>query len=282
MKHIISVLFSLLLVGTAYADGGTDSELMGSGIHPEAARLLGESRATGLSAAGTSQGTATLLKATVNVFTTVTTASAEGVKLPTKTNIPRDDITVVNQGAGIMQVYPPTGGAINNAGTNIPIAVAPGYSAVFRRISSTGWSGIIEGADANQGYFTSAGLIFPSRGQSIQHTVYLVTPLASPTIGSNIVLPGYNVFPPTPTANAAAILEPSTGSNTTPVPGQCMEFYNPGAATVRVKAGGGATMNGATAGGYVAVATLTSGKCCATSTSNYACVLHTNPTPAGP
>ena len=129
--------------------------------------------------------------------------------------------------------------------------------------------------------FDATGITFPLTGSGANLAPYTVTAATTPVVQTNMILPGYNVFP-TAASNAQAILAPSTGANTTPVAGQQFQIYNSGPNTVRVKAGGGATMNGATAGGYLAVATLISATCIASSTSNYDCRLNVNPTPAGP
>lgn len=143
MRSFLLLIAALFLAPVmARADGATYSELMGSGIAAEVAKLIGESRAAGLTAAGTTQGTATAIKSSVNTFTTVTTASAEGARLPTKSVVARDVFTVINNGAGILKVYPPTGGSINNGSTNAAIQIQSGGDGRFMRTSSTAWTAI--------------------------------------------------------------------------------------------------------------------------------------------
>jgi hypothetical protein len=110
---------------------------------------------------------------------------------------------------------------------------------------------------------------------------YTVTAATTPVVGTNMLLPGYNIVP-TVAANAKAILMPATGADSTPIAGKVYQIYNQGGNTIHIVAGGGATMNEATAGGYLALATKLSATCFSSSTSNYDCRLNVNPTPAGP
>lgn len=71
----------------------------------------------GLSAAGnSSQGSATALVGYINELTTVTTGSADSVKLPAATV--GKVVVIINNGAGIAQVYPATGETIDGAAAN--------------------------------------------------------------------------------------------------------------------------------------------------------------------
>jgi hypothetical protein len=99
---------------------------------------------------------------------------------------------------------------------------------------------------------------------------------ATPVAGTNIIKPGLNVVP-TYAANHAAFI-----GQATVVPGEVFEVYNEGANSVRLKAAGGATLNGATAGGYLILATKLSATCKSVSATNQSCELSVNPTPAGP
>ena len=76
--------------------------------------------ATGISAAGTTQATATPITAGVNNITTVTSAS--GVILPTYQ--PGDTFTVVNRGVVALLVYPPVGSTIGTLAVNAGYSVA--------------------------------------------------------------------------------------------------------------------------------------------------------------
>jgi hypothetical protein len=102
------------------------------------------------------------------------------------------------------------------------------------------------------------------------------TMAATPVVGTNVFSPGLNVVP-TAAANTAAFLGAAT-----PVPGQEFIINNSGPNAVRVKAAGGATLNGATAGGYISVPTLATVRCITASATNQVCLQPVVPTPAGP
>lgn len=82
---------------------------------------------TGISAAGTTQATATVLTTDLNYITTC--AANAGVILPVgelaKT------VTVFNNGANSLSVYPPVGGALGKMAVNIPCFISPGQSITF-------------------------------------------------------------------------------------------------------------------------------------------------------
>lgn len=81
----------------------------------------------GITAAGTTQGTATTITATSDFqnleVTTVVTASANGIVLPTSTAAMR--FNIINRGAGILKIYPASTGTINGGTASAPITVAP-------------------------------------------------------------------------------------------------------------------------------------------------------------
>lgn len=86
--------------------------------------LATESAANGVSAAGTTQGTATLLSSLINRITTV--GANAGVVLPA--SAAGLIITVINSGANTLSVYPDTGSTINGLGTNIPTLLPVGQT----------------------------------------------------------------------------------------------------------------------------------------------------------
>ena len=112
-------------------------------------------------------------------------------------------------------------------------------------------------------------------GQGVRLPTYVPTMAATPVAGTNMFKVGLNVVP-TAAANTAALLD------ATPTPGNTYVIYNSGANSIRIKGGGATTINGATAGGYVVLATLQSAVCRVTSASNANCILEVAPTPAGP
>jgi hypothetical protein len=103
-----------------------------------------------VSAAGSTQGTATALTVDYNVVTTV--ASSTGVRLPTATAGRR--IVIVNKGANTLSIYPATGGAINALSANAAIQVAANGSIELMASSTTQWYAI-----ARIEIFNSAGTL---------------------------------------------------------------------------------------------------------------------------
>lgn len=112
-------------------------------------------------------------------------------------------------------------------------------------------------------------------GYNIRLAAAVPTMAATPVAGTNLIYPGLNVIP-TAAADTAAMFA------ATPVVGVQYQIFNSGPNTVRIKGGGATTLNGATAGGYIAMATLTNAYCVVTSASNINCSVAPAPTPAGP
>jgi len=99
--------------------------------------------------------------------------------------------------------------------------------------------------------------------------------IATPITGTNFFAPGLNIVPATVTASTAAFLGAAT-----PTPGTSFTIYNSSASSVFVKAAGGATINGATAGGKFTLATLCRVTCEYTSATNASCAVPTCLTPS--
>jgi len=91
-----------------------------------------------VSAAGTTQGTATALTVDYNVITTV--AASSGVVLPTATAGRR--IVIVNKGANTLSIYPATGAAIDALAANAATQVAANGSIEIMASSATQWYSI--------------------------------------------------------------------------------------------------------------------------------------------
>jgi hypothetical protein len=91
-----------------------------------------------VSAAGTTQGTATALTVDYNVITTA--AASSGVVLPTATAGRR--IVIVNKGANTLSIYPATGGTIDALSANAAIQVAANGSIQIMASSITQWYSI--------------------------------------------------------------------------------------------------------------------------------------------
>ena len=104
---------------------------------------------------------------------------------------------------------------------------------------------------------------------------YTATFAATPAAPANVIL-GRVAIVPTAAANAAGLLKP------TPQVGDFVTIFNSGPNAVRIKAGGAATINGSSAGGYIPLATQQGAECLATGSAAWFCALNTVPTPAGP
>ena len=113
----------------------TPSTFIAPGTIQDTTGMLLSTNAT-VTAAGATQGTATALTRSYNVVTTV--ASNTGVALPTPSTAGLL-VTVVNKGANTLRVYPATGGAIDSAGTNAFVSLAPNGSVTYEASSTTNW-----------------------------------------------------------------------------------------------------------------------------------------------
>jgi hypothetical protein len=87
---------------------------------------------TAVSAAGTTQGTATAVYVPVNIITSCTAGSADGVILPlANTTIGSIRLILINKTTSICKVYPSSGQTINSANSNAPFLLSPGQKVEF-------------------------------------------------------------------------------------------------------------------------------------------------------
>lgn len=93
-----------------------------------------------VSAAGTTQGTATELTAADNEITTV--AAGAGVVLNASLSS-GDQQSVFNAGANSVKVYPPSGFKINALSANEPMLLAVNTGCIFKCVSSTRVFGVL-------------------------------------------------------------------------------------------------------------------------------------------
>lgn len=91
---------------------------------------------TGLASTGSTQGGAVLLSSTVNVIAPV--ASGTGVLLPKA--LAGLEITIINQGANTLLVYPQVGGTVVPLSVNVGYAVVAGTSATLISSDGVSWS----------------------------------------------------------------------------------------------------------------------------------------------
>jgi hypothetical protein len=90
---------------------------------------------TGISAAGTTQGTATALTKEFNQVTAV--SSNQGVVLPTA--VAGMAIVITNTSANSLNVYPASGATINTLSANAAVTQAAGSTLQFVAMTSTQW-----------------------------------------------------------------------------------------------------------------------------------------------
>lgn len=111
------------------------AEIMGGGISAGAADAIQGGINLTISAAGTTQGTATAIKTSNNYLSTV--ASGSGVILPAA--MQGDWIVIYNGGANAAAVYPPTGAKINSLSTNTAMTLGTNTACIYFCFSSTQW-----------------------------------------------------------------------------------------------------------------------------------------------
>jgi hypothetical protein len=99
--------------------------------------LVIDSISAAVSAAGSTQGTATALVSNINNVTTVA-AAADGVRLPTAVAGMR--ILVRNtDAADTLKIYPATGGQINALGSNAAYSLTAGSTIELMATTATQW-----------------------------------------------------------------------------------------------------------------------------------------------
>ena len=115
-------------------------KVFGAGLSLPLALAICKDTATSLSAAGTTQGTATELTAADNELTTV--GAGSGVALASAIAA-GDQQTVFNAGANAVKVYPPVGMKINALATNAPMLLGVNTGCIFKFISTTRVFGVL-------------------------------------------------------------------------------------------------------------------------------------------
>lgn len=112
-------------------------QVMAGGLSAGQVQALSGTITTGISAAGTTRGTATALTAAMNLISTA--ASLSGVALPTVNN--GDAILVFNDATGnSFYVYPENGtSTINQIAAGSGILLANNTSCIFQKVTATRW-----------------------------------------------------------------------------------------------------------------------------------------------
>ena len=114
-------------------------KLFGAGMSTLMVEAMKDS-AAGLTATGTTQGTAYEVTTAKAGFTTV--ASGAGAILDSDAAA-GDSQMIYNGGANALLVYPPSGSAINNLAANSAALIPPATSCEFFCLSTTLWTGIL-------------------------------------------------------------------------------------------------------------------------------------------
>ena len=115
-------------------------KVFGQGMPGPTAVALLQDVATSISAAGTTQGTATELAAADNEVSTV--AAGAGVVLSSKLAA-GDEQTVFNAGANALKVYPPSGMKINALAANAAMTLGTNTGVYFKCVSTTRVFGVL-------------------------------------------------------------------------------------------------------------------------------------------
>ena len=105
------------------------------------ARLIGGVDAA-VAAAGNSQATGTALTGAVNIVTSATGTSADGVVLPADRAV-GDILMIVNETAVALDVFPPTGGAINGGSANAAKALVANMSGLYISTGDGNWGAVL-------------------------------------------------------------------------------------------------------------------------------------------
>ena len=108
-----------------------------SGTSISASGFMLSSVTTGISATGTDINTAYGLSKQINVVTSATWGSADGVRLPATTV--GMTVIIINTTASNMKVYPPAGSAINSLTTNVYHQLGAGARLMFVATSTSQW-----------------------------------------------------------------------------------------------------------------------------------------------
>ena len=115
-------------------------KVFGSGIAGLSVQAICQDAKTSISAAGTTQGTATELTSADNEVTTV--ADGAGVVLYSNATA-GDTQSVFNAGSNPLKVYPPTGELINGLPTNLHMTLGLNTGVILKKVSATRWFGVL-------------------------------------------------------------------------------------------------------------------------------------------
>tara|TARA_R110000868_G_scaffold52597_6_gene165959 strand:- start:286 stop:651 length:366 start_codon:yes stop_codon:yes gene_type:complete len=117
----------------------TAVDIMAGGFSAGQAQAINGQVNSTATAAGTTQGTATTITASITTFTTV--AALSGAVLTD--SMIGDEYVLLNLGANALAVYPPSGAQIHALGANNPIFLAPNTALKLRKFTATRWAGFL-------------------------------------------------------------------------------------------------------------------------------------------
>jgi hypothetical protein len=112
------------------------SKLFGSGLNTLSVLAMVQDVGTSISAAGTTQGTATSLTNATNVLSTVT--SGAGCVLLSTAGV-GDEQLVFNGGANAVKIYPPSGMKINSLPADTAVYLGTNSTCRFTMVTLTQW-----------------------------------------------------------------------------------------------------------------------------------------------
>ena len=115
-------------------------KVFGSGIAGLSVQAICQDAKTSISAAGTTQGTATELTSADNEVTTV--ADGAGVVLYSNATA-GDTQSVFNAGSNPLRVYPPTSQRINGLPLNLHMTLGLNTGVILKKVSATRWFGVL-------------------------------------------------------------------------------------------------------------------------------------------
>jgi hypothetical protein len=118
----------------------TGENLMGAGIPPVAAGILGDDSQDLIAATGNTQTAAKALVAKLCRVTTATAGTQNSVRLPNSDEFQGKELVVINNTVVTLNVYPALGQKINLGTPNAPFTMAGNTIKVFYKISRGDWA----------------------------------------------------------------------------------------------------------------------------------------------
>jgi hypothetical protein len=131
----LGTLTGLTLNGSGTISGA--SSIAGGNVQVTSYFL--HSLATGITATGSTQGGAYVLSKEVNVITTATASTADGIQLPVPPASTSLQVVIINASASAIKVYPSSSAQIDGLGTNTNAVLGVGGKLVLFSTSTTQW-----------------------------------------------------------------------------------------------------------------------------------------------